>query len=50
MEKKTYDDIECPICYEVNVEPVKLPCNHYLCFSSWFRIRLAYIMLIIDTQ
>ena len=24
--------MECPICYQVCVHPVKLPCNHIFCY------------------
>ena len=29
--KKSIKDYECPICYEICVEPVITPCRHFFC-------------------
>lgn len=30
-EKPSLNDFECPVCFEVMVEPVKLMCSHLFC-------------------
>ena len=29
--KESIPDMDCPICYTIMVEPVKLPCKHHFC-------------------
>ena len=30
---------DCPICYKIMVEPIRLPCSHYFCISC---LNVAY--------
>jgi len=33
--QKTYSEFDCPICYTILTEPVRLPCRHYFCFNCY---------------
>ena len=33
VEKQEQVEVDCPICFNVMVEPVTLPCGHTFCYN-----------------
>ena len=34
-EKLTLQDVICPVCLSIMIEPVRMPCNHLLCMPCF---------------